>query len=72
MLQLRPPRLVHPKVLQGLKQADFVGHAQNPFFKRGLPRGQAARLAAPLQNLRAEPGAEAADMCALSILRQWL
>jgi hypothetical protein len=39
-------------------QVDFVGHAKNPFFKRGLPRGEAARLAVPLQSLRAEPKQE--------------
>lgn len=36
-------------------QVDFVGHAQNPYFKHGLPKGEAARLAAPLQQLRVEP-----------------
>ena len=38
-------------------QVDFVGHAQNPHYKRGLPKGEAARLAAPLQHLRVEPRA---------------
>jgi hypothetical protein len=53
---------VHPEVLAGLKQADFVGHAQNPFHKRGLPAGEAARLAAPLRNRRAQPRAESLDL----------
>ncbi len=39
-------------------QVDFVGHAQNPHFKRGLPKGEAARLASPLMNLRVESKAE--------------
>ncbi|CAL5225176.1 g7957 [Coccomyxa viridis] len=55
--KLLPPRKVHPAVLQSLKQVDFVGHAQNPHFKRGLPKGEAARLAALFVNLRVEPRA---------------
>ena len=47
---------------RGAMQVDFVGHAQNPHFKRGLPRGEAARLAAPLMNLRVERKAEDAHM----------
>ena len=39
-------------------QVDFVGHAQNPFFKRGLPKGEALRLAASLQHLRVAPKTE--------------
>ncbi|CAL8467279.1 g6816 [Coccomyxa elongata] len=58
----RPPRLVHPLVAAGLKQVDFVGHAQNPHFKRGIPRGQAARAAAPLRNLRLEAKPEKLEL----------
>ncbi|BDA40432.1 probable PAN2-PAN3 deadenylation complex catalytic subunit pan2 [Coccomyxa sp. Obi] len=58
----RPPRLVHPLVAAGLKQVDFVGHAQNPHLKRGMPRGEAARAAAPLRNLRLEAKPERLEL----------
>ena len=48
-------------------QVDFVGHAQNPHFKRGLPRGEAARLAAPLISLRMEPKSEGFQCAALHL-----
>lgn len=45
-----------------VRQVDFVGHAQNPHFKRGIPRGEAARAAAPLRNLRVEATPEKLDL----------
>ena len=44
-----------------------MGHAQNPHYKRGLPRGEAARLAAPLVNLRVEPKSEGFQCELLSV-----
>ena len=35
-------------------QVDFVGHLLNPKFSRGLPVGEAARLAAPLRDQRVQ------------------
>lgn len=43
-------------------QVDFVGHAQNPHFKRGLPKGEAARAAAPLRNQRLETKLEKLEL----------
>ena len=63
-----PPRRVHPIVQAGLRQADFVGYATNPHHKRGLPRGEAAALAAPLMNARLEPRAERLELCAQSLM----
>lgn len=47
-----------------VQQVDFVGYAQNPHFKRGLPKGEAARAAGPLRNLRVEHKPEKLDLCA--------
>ena len=43
-------------------QVDFVGHAQNPYLKRGMPRGEAVRAAAPLLNHRVEAKPEKLDL----------
>jgi len=50
-----------------VEQVDFVGHAQNPHFKRGLPKGEAARAAVPLRNLRVEHKPEKLDLYALNL-----
>ncbi len=45
-----------------VSQVDFVGHAQNPYLKRGMPRGEAVRAAAPLLNHRVEAKPEELDL----------
>ena len=67
--QHAPPRLVHPAVKAGLRLVDFVGYAQNPHHKHGMPPGEAAALSAPLRALRAEPRAEKLELWALPFLR---
>ena len=47
-----PPRGLHPSVLTGLRQVDFVGYATNPRAQRGLPRGEATKRVAAIRNLR--------------------
>ena len=44
----------YPVVMAPPAQVDFVGHLLNPKFSRGLPVGEAARLAAPLRNQRVQ------------------
>ncbi|KAK9843491.1 hypothetical protein WJX81_005692 [Elliptochloris bilobata] len=50
-----PPRVVDPALRQFMRLVDFVGYVQNPKHRRGLPPGEAARLAAPLRNARLQP-----------------
>ena len=45
-----------------------MGYATNPHHKRGLPRGEAAALAAPLMNARLEPRSERLELCAPTLL----
>ena len=48
----RPPRVVDPSLLKGLRQVDFVGHVPNPHYVRGAPLGEARARAAPLLGRR--------------------
>ena len=52
----QPPRVVDPQLLAQVKTVDFVGAVANPFYRRGQPAGEAARLAAPLRAARAGRG----------------
>ena len=47
-----PPRHIDPSMVKGMRVVDFVGYVTNPHHKRGLPPGQATRLAAPLLHAR--------------------
>ena len=47
-----PPRYMDPGLVKGMRVVDFVGYVANPHHKRGLPPGQATRLAAPLLHTR--------------------
>lgn len=52
----KAPRIIDDSLQAAMQQVDFVGHVANPFYKRSLPPGEAARLAAPLQELRQTSG----------------
>ena len=51
----KAPRTIDASLLAAMQQMDFVGHAANPFYKRSLQPGEAARLAFPLGELRKKP-----------------
>ena len=51
----QPPRVIDESLQAAMQQVDFVGHVANPFFKRSLPKGEAARLAAQLLETRQKP-----------------
>ena len=51
----QPPRVLDPQLAHTMQRVDFVGHVANPFYKRGLPPGQAGSAIAPMRDLRASP-----------------
>ena len=50
----KPPRIIPKSVMDTVKFHDGIGYAPNPHYRRGAPRGEAYRKAAPLQNKRVE------------------
>ena len=50
----KPPHIIPKSVMDTVKFHDGIGYAPNPYYKRGAPRGEAYRKAAPLKNKRVE------------------
>lgn len=50
-----PPRVVDPKLLQNIKQVDFVTYIPNPHYQRERAAGEAAKKVALLRNKRMQP-----------------
>ncbi len=50
----KPPHIIPKSVMDTVKFHDGIGYAPNPYYRRGAPRGEAYRKAAPLKNKRVE------------------
>ena len=50
----KPPHIIPKSVMDTVKFHDGIGYAPNPHYRRGAPRGEAYRKAAPLKNKRVE------------------
>ena len=50
----KPPHVIPKSVMDTVKFHDGIGYAPNPHYRRGAPRGEAYRKAAPLKNKRVE------------------